>query len=156
MSWVDRAPKTDAHYEEEHGRRTFVARLVRVGGILWAAVAALPLLSFLVAPKREEEVLAELFVGEKAKFEPGSVTKFGYGRKPAFLIVDKAGNITAISAVCTHLGCTVQQKDQGFYCACHGGRYDMSGRNISGPPPKPLAPYVVEIRDGDQVWVKRG
>ena len=42
--------------------------------------------------------------------------------------------------VCTHLGCipTYEADKKEFICACHGGVFDSSGRNVSGPPPKPM------------------
>lgn len=47
---------------------------------------------------------------------------------------------------CTHMGCPVQlASDGGFACPCHNGRYDSEGRNVSGPPPRPLAALEVEV-----------
>jgi len=62
--------------------------------------------------------------------------------------------IKAFSAVCTHLGCTVQyRKDfQHIWCACHNGHFDLNGRNIAGPPPTPLEEYQVVAR-ADSVFV---
>ena len=53
----------------------------------------------------------------------------------------RTGNYRALSATCTHLGCIVQYRSdlQEIWCACHNGLYDLNGRNISGPPPRPLA-----------------
>ena len=71
------------------------------------------------------------------------------GRPDARVFVKRTpdGNIIALSAVCSHLGCIVNYdriKDQ-FVCPCHGGRYDGNGKNISGPPPAPLARLPVRI-----------
>ena len=148
MSYRDRDPKTEAHIEEEQGRRTFLGRVVQAGGLLWGAALAVPVVGFVASSKDEEPPPAEIELGEVGKFEPGSVTKFGFGKKPCFLIVDGKGNMSAVSAVCTHLGCVVQPKGQGFYCACHGGVYDITGKNIGGPPPKPLTKLRVEVADG--------
>ena len=50
-------------------------------------------------------------------------------------------------ATCTHLDCVVgYQKDRSrIWCNCHGGSYDLTGRNIGGPPPRPLTPYKVNL-----------
>ncbi|KGR79539.1 QcrA and Rieske domain-containing protein [Ureibacillus manganicus] len=62
--------------------------------------------------------------------------------------------IVALSPVCKHLGCTVNwegdpaHKNQ-FFCACHAGRYEKSGKNIPGTPPLgPLDEYEVSEKDG--------
>ena len=57
-----------------------------------------------------------------------------------------------MTAVCTHLGCTVQYEPQAdrVHCACHGGVYNpYTGANVSGPPPKPLTIYKVAVGDAD-------
>jgi cytochrome b6-f complex iron-sulfur subunit len=56
----------------------------------------------------------------------------------------------AFSPVCTHLGCLVSWNNnvKQFLCPCHGGKYDISGKVISGPPPRPLARLPLEIREG--------
>ncbi len=55
--------------------------------------------------------------------------------------------------ICTHLGCVPKFMEKipeadisGFYCPCHGGKYDSIGRRIAGPPPENLhlVPYAVE------------
>lgn len=59
-------------------------------------------------------------------------------------------DVIALSATCTHLGCNVIYDEQsgGFKCPCHAGVYDANGKNISGPPPKPLARLDARIEDG--------
>jgi Rieske Fe-S protein len=56
----------------------------------------------------------------------------------------------AFSATCTHLQCivTFRRSRQLIWCYCHNGVYDLKGRNIAGPPPKPLTPYVVHLLTG--------
>jgi len=58
--------------------------------------------------------------------------------------------VIAISAACTHLGCIVtwDEAQKIFKCPCHDGRYDMEGRVISGPPPRPLKRHKTKIEDG--------
>lgn len=58
--------------------------------------------------------------------------------------------VFALSATCTHLGCNVNYDETtgGFKCPCHSGVYDATGKNISGPPPKPLARLEAKIEDG--------
>jgi cytochrome b6-f complex iron-sulfur subunit len=77
-------------------------------------------------------------------------TAAGRERKTRVFIVSSLGGLAVFSATCSHLGCLVNyHKDKReFLCPCHGGRYDLAGRNIAGPPPAPLTRFPVEIRDG--------
>ena len=83
------------------------------------------------------------------------------------LFVFREGNVFhAISAVCTHLGCTVRaealsqpvEKAVGgaplrlthrYLCPCHGSSYGGDGENLSGPAPRRLAWYHLEIAPDD-------
>jgi Rieske Fe-S protein len=71
----------------------------------------------------------------------------------AFLL---SGELRAFSAVCTHLSCIVQYRPDltQIWCACHNGHYDLNGKNIAGPPPKPLEEYAVNVR-GDKIVVSK-
>ena len=41
-----------------------------------------------------------------------------------------------------------------IWCACHNGHYDLNGKNVEGPPPRPLDAYVVNAR-GNQIVVSK-
>jgi Rieske Fe-S protein len=77
-------------------------------------------------------------------------TVSGKERKSRVFIVSNAGGITVFSATCSHLGCLVNyHKDKReFVCPCHGGRYDLAGKNIAGPPPAPLTKLPARSQDG--------
>jgi cytochrome b6-f complex iron-sulfur subunit len=74
----------------------------------------------------------------------------GKERKARVFIVSSSGKLTVLSAVCSHLGCLVNYRKESkeFVCPCHGGKYDLTGRNIEGPPPAPLTSYPVEVKNG--------
>ena len=74
----------------------------------------------------------------------------GKERKARVFIVSSPDRLTVFSAVCSHLGCLVnyRKETREFVCPCHGGKYDIFGRNIEGPPPAPLASYPVDILHG--------
>ncbi len=71
-------------------------------------------------------------------------------RKARVFVVSSPGGMLVLSATCSHLGCLVNyHKDKAeFICPCHGGRYDLTGRNIGGPPPMPLTAFPFRIADG--------
>ena len=70
-----------------------------------------------------------------------------FGAEPVILLKVTEGEYRAFSATCTHLDCIVgYQKDRSrIFCNCHGGVYDLNGRNVSGPPPRPLIAYKVNL-----------
>ena len=94
--------------------------------------------------------------GKVSAIEKDSGMIVRFGNKPVILIRGADGDFRALSATCTHLDCTVQyRKDMGLiWCACHNGRYDLNGRNIAGPPPRPLEEYRVIVQD-DDVMISR-
>ena len=116
-----------------------------------------PILRFLEPPKVAESTTRSVTAGKVSQLKPNSGVIFQFGSKPGLLIKTADGEIKALSAVCTHLDCTVQYRpDMGHvWCACHNGQYDVNGRNISGPPPKPLEQYTVNIQ-GDDIIVSKG
>lgn len=76
---------------------------------------------------------------------------FNFGGEPCLLVRTPEGDVKALSAVCTHLQCTVEfrPKHGDIFCNCHNGVYDLNGHNVSGPPPRPLQAYRVTLR-GDK------
>jgi Rieske Fe-S protein len=73
---------------------------------------------------------------------------FNFGGKPCLVIRTPDGDVRAFNAVCTHVDCTVVFRSErgDIFCNCHNGVYDMQGRNVSGPPPRPLETYKVTLR----------
>jgi cytochrome b6-f complex iron-sulfur subunit len=69
-------------------------------------------------------------LGPLGDYPPGSVTPIPQAK--AWLIQDEAG-LYAVSAICTHLGCTVNRSDAAFECPCHDSRYDLAGNVLRGP-----------------------
>ena len=63
---------------------------------------------------------------------------------PAVLLHTESG-FSALSLICTHLGCTVENDTQGFACPCHGSRFDKDGNVMHGPAEKHLNVLRVEV-----------
>ena len=83
-------------------------------------------------------------LGSAAKYPSGSRTLLP--DVPAILYATPAG-FKALSLVCTHLGCTVEQFEDGFRCPCHGSRYNAQGEVERGPARLPLPILRVEATD---------
>jgi Rieske Fe-S protein len=116
-----------------------------------------PVVRFLVPPEVAEAQQSNVVAGKMAELKPNSGKIFQFGTKPGILVKTAAGDVRAFSATCTHLDCTVQYREdtQQIWCACHNGHYDLNGKNIGGPPPRPLEQYVVNLR-GDEIVVSKG
>lgn len=137
-------------------RRDFLKYLL-TGGVAGLVISVFyPLIAYLKPPKQNEVEVSSVKVGKLSEIEKDSGKIIRFGSKPVILVRTKSGEFRAFSAVCTHLNCTVQfRKDlELLWCACHNGKYDLSGRNISGPPPRPLDPFRVVIK-GDEVFVSK-
>lgn len=72
-----------------------------------------------------------------------------------WLLRDEAG-VLALSALCTHLGCTVRWENGAFACPCHGSTYDSSGQVTRGPAPMPLQTVWVGLSTSGDLIVDRG
>ena len=129
-----------------------------LGGGLLASFASFlyPVLRYLVPPAVADLGGDEIVAAKLTELKPNSGKIFRFGNRPGLLIRTASGEYRAMSATCTHLSCTVQYRDdlRQVWCACHNGKYDLNGRNISGPPPRPLEGFEVQVR-GDEIFVRR-
>ena len=138
-------------------RRTFVDYLLGGGVVLSLASFLYPVLRFIMPPPIREAIETNVVAAKVGELLPNTGKVFKFGRRPALLVNTPGGELRAYDGICTHLNCTVQYRpDYGqIWCACHNGLYDTSGKNIAGPPPRPLERLNVQIR-GDEVIVSRG
>lgn len=146
----------DRSHQFENGKRDFLKYLLGGSLIAWVASILYPLFAYLKPPKQAEVEVSSVKVGKLAQIEKDSGTIVRFGNKPVILVRTATGDLRAFSATCTHLDCTVQyRKDFGaIWCACHNGRYDLNGRNIAGPPPRPLDEYRVVLQ-GEEVLISK-
>jgi cytochrome b6-f complex iron-sulfur subunit len=135
-------------------KRTFLKIAAGAVGAVYACLVGYPIYRYLASPVEEaamEGAAKDLTLDNALLLPVNSAMMFKFASKPAMLIHQDDGSWTALSAVCTHLGCTpaYQPDKKIIYCPCHGGVYDpRTGANISGPPPKPLTEYKVSIANG--------
>lgn len=137
-------------------RRRAVKTLLGVGFSASAASFLYPAIRFVMPPVVAESTASEVIAGKVEDYTPNTGRIFKFGNSPGLLIFTQEGEWEAFSAVCTHLNCTVQyeQDSHTIFCACHGGRFDLNGQVIGGPPPRPLEEYTVNVR-GEDVVVTR-
>ncbi len=141
---------------DEINRRRWLKSLL--GGGIGASILSFlyPILSFVLPPPTQGSGAESQEVGQAAELKPNSGVVFQFGTQPALLIRTPEGDLRAFSAICTHLGCTVSYEADSkvIWCPCHNGIYDLHGRNIAGPPPRPLLEFKVNLRDGKVVVTK--
>jgi len=63
---------------------------------------------------------------------------------------DEAG-LSALSAVCTHLGCTVGETEKTFECPCHGSRFNLKGAALQRLAENPLEYLELSLSEENQV-----
>jgi Rieske Fe-S protein len=137
-------------------RRQFTNFLLAGGLLGWIGTALYPLLSFLKPPEVAEATVNSVKAGLASAFANNSSEIVKFGRKPVILIRTEGGEFRAFEATCTHLDCIVQYRTdlKQIWCACHNGLYDTKGRNVSGPPPRPLEEFAVNVIN-DEIMVSR-
>ena len=139
------------------GRRSILRWLL--GGGIFSSIASFlyPVTKFMMPPNVPEAAVNEVVAGKVQMLKPNAAAIVKFGSRPVLLIRAGETEWKALTAVCTHLNCTVQYQESThqIWCACHNGFYDLNGKVVSGPPPKPLDEYAVRIR-GDEVVITRG
>jgi len=146
----------------EHREGSGVPRRGFLNGFLGTVVAALgaavvyPLMRFVSPPRIPEAVTNQVLAGKVSELAQSKWKIFPFGSLPGILIEIAPGEYRAFDGTCTHLACTVQyeHESQRIWCACHNGWYDLTGRKIAGPPPRPLEKYEVKVV-GDEIFVMR-
>jgi len=131
------------------------ATLVAIGGQTYAFIRSL---------------VPNVLYEDPQRFKVGTIDQFGEGAKfiedKRVFIFREKNTFHCISATCTHLGCTVKMQSLNqrkkvsvrgreideqveFACPCHGSKYYGDGTNYSGPAPRPLAHYKLEVAPED-------
>jgi Rieske Fe-S protein len=146
----------DAEPANDMSRRGLLDVFLSGGILAFLGAVFYPVARYLTPPKVAEIVTSSVVAATTAEVKPNSGKIFRFGSKPGILVRLPSGEWRAFSAVCTHLQCTVQYRTdlEQIWCPCHNGHFDLSGKNVSGPPPAPLESYDVNVK-GDEVVVSR-
>lgn len=146
--------------ERERGpisRRKALQGLLGLGVLGWLGSILYPITRFLIPPPAGEAKVSSLKAGMITDTWEKPFKIIQLGRDPVILFKDHQGNYRALEATCTHLSCIVQYRaeDNIVWCACHNGKFDLSGTVISGPPPEALQVYDVNVTDNGEIWISR-
>lgn len=149
---------------ENPSRRSFLAGLLAAGGAAVGALLAVPLVRFALYPvlaRTTEKSWSEVGKTDDFKNLTGPVQKLvtieqrdGWRKtirqQPVYVTKDSQGALIVLSAICTHLGCSVRWVDEQnkFVCPCHGGMFAGDGKLLGGPPPRGLDQLETKVEDG--------
>ncbi|MFQ5864976.1 MAG: ubiquinol-cytochrome c reductase iron-sulfur subunit [bacterium] len=148
--------KEKDYQSTEMPRRKFVNLLLGGGLVTTLGAILAPIINFILPPKVEESAQSSIVAAKVGELPLNAGKIFRFGTKPGILVHTQTDEYVAFSAICTHLDCTVQYRSdfKHIWCACHNGHFDLTGKNIAGPPPRPLEAYKVDIR-GEDIVVTR-
>jgi cytochrome b6-f complex iron-sulfur subunit len=146
-------PAVDRPAQLHTGRRAFLTRLAR-GSLALVSLLAVGGIARFLSYEPTGEAPTLIPVGKPAGYASGPLTYVAPAR--AYIGHDDGG-LYALDAVCTHLGCLVQQQTgDGFACPCHGSRFAADGRVQAGPANQALPHLALQFDQDGQVVVDRG
>lgn len=137
------------------GRRGFLDWLLGLSALGTVVAVVYPVLRFILPPARPKgRATGAVLAARASELPPDNGKVFPLGTRPAILVHTPDDKWRAFSARCTHLSCTVRYREDMhmLWCPCHDGRFDLTGKNVGGPPPRPLAEHRVVLK-GDEVYV---
>jgi Rieske Fe-S protein len=130
-------------------RRSFLNRFLGLSVTALFAAVFYPIVRYLSPPRVPEAAGHQVDAGptnDPALLEKGfKIVRLG--AEPVIVVRAAEGDYRAFTATCTHLDCVVEyrNKEQLLWCNCHNGQFDLNGRNVGGPPPRPLTPLKVDL-----------
>jgi len=139
-------------------RRTFLNALLSGWFFAFFSGVFYALIKFAFPTIGKEPDFVVLDINDFKDIPPNSVKPFAWGGKVGLFFKKADGATTALKGLCTHMECniTYKQEDRKFYCACHEGWFDENGKNIKGPPPKPLEFFDIKIEGEKIIVLKKG
>jgi Rieske Fe-S protein len=137
-------------------RRRFLDYLLGTSAVATLGAIVYPIIRFMSPPKIIESTENSVVAAKVNEVPVNSGKIFKFGSKPGIVVRTDSGELKAFSAVCTHLDCIVQYQPETkqIWCACHNGQYNLNGKNVGGPPPRPLEEFKVNTR-GDEIVVSK-
>ena len=126
-------------------RRHFIDMLLGASVLAWLASIAYPIIRYLKPlPQTGPGGPTHLTRDESSRLEQKQFVIVPVSGQRV-IVIQAQERVCAFSAKCTHEGCTVTYLpgQSVIWCPCHDGRFDLNGRVLSGPPPRPLTQFAV-------------
>jgi Rieske Fe-S protein len=145
-------------------RRQFAKIVLVAVGTFITAVIGLPAVAYVIYPATtKQETDSWIPLGPLAEYPIGQPTLFNFTRSTvngwektvnsygAYVVRYNETAYKVFSNTCTHLSCRVNWRDgeTDFHCPCHDGIFDIEGKVVAGPPPRPLDEYETKLEDGN-------
>ncbi len=139
-------------------RRTFLNTLFGGWLVAFSSGSLYALARFAFPTLGKEPDFVVLNAADFLDIPDNSVKPFPWGGKLGLVFKNAEGKTFALKGVCTHMECNVTYKpeDRKFYCPCHKGWFDETGRNIGGPPPKPLEFFEMKVEGKKLIVARKG
>ncbi|MBC8214275.1 MAG: Rieske (2Fe-2S) protein [Candidatus Marinimicrobia bacterium] len=139
---------------QKQNRKEFLKKFGIFGVLILAVGSFVKNLIVFVSPESKTKSTHRYLVGKKSEISVGKSKEISIQGKPAFVVRLDEG-FKVFSGVCTHLGCIIkwEENNNRFFCPCHNGVFDKTGKVVSGPPPEPLKEFEVE-EDGNLVFIQ--
>jgi len=132
--------------DSNRSRRSFLDLLLSASFLGWLISVIYPVVRYLKPlPQTGPTGPTRLTRDEASKLEQNKFVIVPVSGQRV-IVLQAPDQLHAFSAKCTHEGCTVTYLpgQTVIWCPCHDGRFDLSGRVLSGPPPRPLPKYAVQ------------
>lgn len=130
-------------------RRRFLNWFLGSSTVALVASILYPVLRFLSPPEAPEASTNQVEAGptNDPEFLDRGFRIVRFGNEPVIVIRIDDSEFRAFTATCTHLDCIVEyQPDRSrIWCNCHNGEYSLQGQVVSGPPPRPLEAFQVDL-----------
>ena len=147
-------------------RRKFYAAAIYVLNALMGIAVTIPAIAYLLVPSRKRQQDQWVEAGDIATLVPNSPVEMSFRKSrvdgwrtisektTAWVVKKPDGGLVAFGPQCTHLGCAYHwdEKQNQFVCPCHTTLFSIDGKVISGPAPRPLDRYAIQL-DGTKLKV---
>lgn len=150
---------------EEISRRRFLSYFTGLLAGIMTLMLGIPLVGYVIAPLLKKVPESWVKLGPVADLIPNEPVRFTYSYQRVdgwfertvhnnaygIRLDGPSGEILVLSNICTHLGCGVRWDDsrKAFLCPCHNAVFDIEGKVVSGPPPRPLNRLNYQVRGGE-------
>jgi Rieske Fe-S protein len=150
-------------------RSEFVKIVVGVLGTIMGVAVGLPAIGYILSPAlKGQSVDSWVSAGPLESYPVGTPAHFTFTRTKvngwektvnsygAYIYRQSEEQLTAFNNVCTHLSCRVtwQDDNQIYWCPCHDGAFDIDGKVLEGPPPKPLYEYETKVEEDGTLFIR--
>jgi cytochrome b6-f complex iron-sulfur subunit len=140
--------------ESKLTRKRFLDTILGIGSFTVIAAIAYPLLKFVNPPKRSSESGEWVDAGLAEDIKAGGFKTIMHASGVPVVVVRRTDEeFVALEKTCPHLGCMVDLENGEMFCPCHGAKFTLDGTRITGPSPRDLKLFKVEIRPDGHLFV---